>query len=51
MEDRKYTTPYTWDIFAIHAYEARQKLIDDKFTQLISDFDQEIILELPEEDK
>ena len=50
MEERKYTMPYTWDILAIQAYEARQKIIDEKFAQLIHDFDIEIVVEIPEED-
>ena len=43
MEKKEYTTPYTWDTLAIQAYEARQKLVNDKFMDLIRDFDTEIV--------
>jgi hypothetical protein len=45
MEKKESNTPYTWDTLAIHAYEARQKIVNDKFMDLIRDFDTEIVID------
>ncbi len=45
MEKKESNTPYTWDTLAIQAYEARQKIVNDKFMDLIRDFDTEIVID------
>jgi len=37
MEERKYTTPYTWDILAIDASEAKRQEFIEEFTELIGE--------------